>query len=306
MGIRPIYYTLDKKKNEFIFASEIKAILLVSKQKHDISNKAFAQTALFWTSVNNISSFNKIFSLPSNCYLVLDKNMDCKIKSYTDILFSNKQKIQNENIHEKIVNAVKSQLFGEVGFCSYLSGGVDSSIIALFIKINNKKIDIFRIFRDKSYDESDAQKLMAQFIKSNHYTLKIKNNDIPDNFLKTVEHSETFLFRTAPVPMYLLSKFVNKKGHKVFFSGEGADEVFFGYDIFFETKIRKFWAKSPNSKWRFLLFKKLYKYLPQFNNSRYFSMIKDFYKSSLKIEDDLFYSHFIRWSQYEYMRNFLI
>ena len=122
--------------------------------------------------------------------------------------------------------------------------------------------------------------------------------------MQTIHAAETFLFRTAPVPMYLLSKFVKTKGHKVFFTGEGADEILFGYDIFFETKIRKFWAKEKNSKSRFLLFKKLYNYLPQFKNSRYFKLIKDFYKTSLDVENDLFYSHFVRWTQYNYMSSY--
>lgn len=306
LGIRPLYYSLNKNSSEFLFASELKAILLVSKQEHRISHKAFAQTALFWTTIGNSSSFEKIFCLPSNSFMVIGKSLNINIQPYEDILISRNDKISPKKYYDKIQDSVKSQIFGEVGFCSYLSGGIDSSIIAYLLNsISKNKIDTFSIsFDDESYDESSAQKLMSKFINSNHHTLKIKNEDIPNNFFKTIEHAETFIFRTAPVPMLLLSKLVSKKGHKVFFSGEGADEIFFGYDIFFETKIRKFWSKSPNSKNRFLLFKKLYKYLPQFSNSRYFSMIKDFYKTSLSIDDDLFYSHFVRWSQYEYMRNF--
>ena len=66
------------------------------------------------------------------------------------------------------------------------------------------------------------------------------------------------MFRTAPVPMYLLSKHVRSQGHKVVFTGEGADEILLGYDLFGETKIRKFWSKLPNSNLRPELLKKLY------------------------------------------------
>ena len=165
---------------------------------------------------------------------------------------------------------------------SLLKGSVpikNGSIIAFLLnKISKSPIDTFSIsFRDKAYDESAAQKKVSHFLKSNHYSIKVGNEEIANNFLKTIHHTETFLFRTAPVPMFLLANYVKKNGHKVFFSGEGADEIFFGYDIFFETKIRKFWSKEPSSKSRFLLFKKLYKYLPQFSNSRYFNIIKDLY-----------------------------
>ena len=62
--------------------------------------------------------------------------------------------------------------------------------------------------------------------------------------------------------MYLLSKLVNKNGHKVVFSGGGADEVMLGYDIFSELKIRKFWSRNPNSNIRGNLFLKLYGFYP--------------------------------------------
>ena len=56
------------------------------------------------------------------------------------------------------------------------------------------------------------------------------------------------MFRTAPVPMYLLSKLVKDNGHKVVFTGEGADEILLGYDIFGENRIRRFWSRNKNSK----------------------------------------------------------
>ena len=91
-------------------------------------------------------------------------------------------------------------------------------------------------------------------------------------------------------PQCLCIYFLNlskQKGIKSF-SQEKEQMRYFLVTIFFETKIRKFWAKEKNSKSRFLLFKKLYNYLPQFKNSRYFKLIKDFYKTSLDVENDLF------------------
>jgi asparagine synthase (glutamine-hydrolysing) len=94
-----------------------------------------------------------------------------------------------------------------------------------------------------------------------------------------------------------------ENGFKVIYSGEGADEILFGYDIFFENRIRNFWKKYPNSSFRPALLKKLYQYLPQFKNSRYFSIIKDFYKSTL-ISDSQFYSHLSRWAQFRHVSSF--
>ena len=305
-GIRPIYYSLNKLSS-FIFASEIKSILSVSDVNHSINGYSLAFTSMFWTNIGNHTSFEDIHILPANHYLILNENFQMDIVTYDNIFFrENITQNKSFNLYDSLRNSVKNQIFGEVGFCSYLSGGIDSSIIAYLLKnITKKKIDTFSIsFDEKDYDESPAQSEVSKFLGTNHNTLKIGKNDISKNFLKTIHATETFLFRTAPVPMYLLSKFVKTKGHKVFFTGEGADELLFGYDIFFETKIRKFWAKDKNSKSRFLLFKKLYNHLPQFKNSRYFKLIKDFYKTSLDVENDLFYSHFVRWAQYSYMSSY--
>ena len=304
-GIRPVYYVLTKSK-KFFFSSEIKSILSVSDSEHSINGYSLAFTSMFWTNIGDETAFENIKILQPSSYLKLDDNFNLIIKKYGDSFFNNKKNIATIDLQDSLTKSVKSQLFGEVGFCSYLSGGIDSSIIAyLLSKITKNKIDTFSIsFTNQEYDESLAQKKISNFLNTNHNSLLIKDNDISKNFLKTVHAAETFLFRTAPVPMYLLSKFVQQKGHKVFFSGEGADEILFGYDIFFETKIRKFWSKNINSKIRFLLFKRLYNYLPQFKNSRYFKLIKDFYKSSLVVEHDLFYSHFVRWSQYNFMNSY--
>ena len=69
------------------------------------------------------------------------------------------------------------------------------------------------------------------------------------------------MLRTAPVPLMMLSGLVRSSGYKVVLTGEGADEVFGGYDLFKEAKIRRFWARQPQSKWRPALLERLYRYL---------------------------------------------
>ena len=166
-------------------------------------------------------------------------------------------------------------------------------------------MDTFSIkFENKEYDESEKQETMAKFLKSNHNSLYIKNVQIYENFFKAVNHAETLFFRTAPVPMLLLSKLVKKNGHKVVFSGEGADETMLGYDIFSEMRIRKFWSKEKNSKRRNLLFAKLYGYLPQFRNKKYLPLTTGFYRNYLDFKDNDFFSHEIRWSQYDQIKSF--
>ena len=72
--------------------------------------------------------------------------------------------------------------------------------------------------------------------------------------------SSLFL-RTAPAPLFILSKLVRTEDFKVVVTGEGADEMMGGYDIFKEAKIRRFWARQPDSTWRPQLLKRLYPYM---------------------------------------------
>jgi asparagine synthase (glutamine-hydrolysing) len=95
--------------------------------------------------------------------------------------------------------------------------------------------------------------------------------------------------------MFLLSRLVREKGIKVVMTGEGADEILGGYNIFKETKIRRFWANEPNSTFRPLLLKKLYPYLPQMKHSNA-NMLKMFFGFKLDDIDNPFYSHQLRWN----------
>ena len=309
-GMRPVYYKNNNKV--FLYSSEIKSIIAFEETAPTTSLMSIASTSLFWSNIGNMTSFKDIFQIPPGNYLIFC-NGKVEVKKYWEnpiSLLNNKDSLTNnfkyDDFFQLVKDAVKRQIHGEVGFSSYLSGGIDSSVISYVLtQIQKSPIDTFSIeFENKEYDESKAQKNIQKIINSNHYSLKISNQDIADNFEKAITHSESHLFRTAPIPMFLLSKYVREKGHKVVFTGEGADEILLGYDLFGETKVRKFWSKYPSSKSRPELLKKLYNYLPQFKNSRYFEITKEFYKKNLQNYDDNFYSHQIRWEQYVMIKSF--
>ena len=301
-GIRPIYYFF--KKNCFLFGSEIKTIISSKVENFTLNQSSLENTALFWTNICDNSSIKNIKVLQPGYYLRIRNNKISTTRYFINPIL-NKQKYNSSlnkvDFIEKFQKAIKNQIHGEVGHACYLSGGIDSAALAFFLnKYTKKKLDTFSIeFFNKEYDESSKQKNFSKFLKTNHRSIKVDKKDIANNFEAVVNHAETFLFRTAPVPLYLLSKFVKKFNHKVVFTGEGADEVLLGYDIFFENRIRQFWRKNKRSKIRPLLFKKLYNYLPQFNNDRYFDISKDFYKKFLINHKSIYFSHLVRWSQYD-------
>ena len=311
-GIRPLFYKYTK--SDFVFASEIKSIFSFYNESNNTSFQSILNTSMLWTNYEKLSAFENIYQLEPGSYLIFHNGKISKKKYWTNSIYkfndNDKDKsysnIKKNFLIDELKKAILKQIHGEVGFASYLSGGIDSSIIALLLtRITKEKIDTFSVeFENNEYDESNSQKKISKFINTNHRSIRISKDDIANNFENTINHSETHLFRTAPVPMYLLSKLVKDNGHKVVFTGEGADEILLGYDIFAENRIRRFWSRDKKSKLRPQLLKKLYRYLPQFKNSRYFEMIKDFYLKNLEDSKNIFYSHFVRWDQFQSINKF--
>jgi asparagine synthase (glutamine-hydrolysing) len=136
-------------------------------------------------------------------------------------------------------------------------------------------------FADNEFDESVYQKKMVDHINSDNFSLKIEQKDINNNFLEAVYHFERPVFRTAGVPLFLLSENVNSSGIKVVLTGEGADEILFGYDSFKEIKLLEFWSRFPKSKLRPLLIKQLYPHLKHYKETKQFGLIRMFYEGFL-------------------------
>jgi asparagine synthase (glutamine-hydrolysing) len=302
-GIRPLFYYHEK--NSLVFASEIKSIIRAVNNDFQVDVESLKQISMFWTNIGKQTSVKGISELEPGSCLVWKSGQVNSFKFYKEPLleicnYNYSKTDAKKSFFSHLNNSVEKQLHGEVGFAIYLSGGIDSAAIAYILSKKSKKpLDTFSIsFQDSDYDESEAQRQISKFLGTHHSEIKIKNSDISNNFSKVIDHCETLLFRTAPVPLFLLSKHVRNSGHKVVYTGEGADEMLLGYDIFFENRIRKFWSKDINSKYRGELLRRLYHYLPQFKNSRYFKIAKDFYKKTLKNDDNnFFYSHLVRWSQ---------
>jgi asparagine synthase (glutamine-hydrolysing) len=202
-----------------------------------------------------------------------------------------------EEFDDLLHDAVKIRLRADVPVGAYLSGGLDSSVTTAFIKdIFPGILNTYSIgFTDKIFDETEYQLEVAKFLDTNHSAFTCSTNDIIANFEKTIWHTEFPLLRTSPTPMYLLSKKVRESNIKVVITGEGADEILAGYNIFKEAKIRRFWANEPNSTARPKLLAKLYPYLPMMKESPDFAL-KMFFGYKLGETENPLYSHLLRWN----------
>jgi asparagine synthase (glutamine-hydrolysing) len=129
--------------------------------------------------------------------------------------------------------------------------------------------------------------------------------DVGRIFPDVIWHTETPILRTAPAPLFLLSKLVHQHDLKVVLTGEGADEVLAGYNIFKEMKVRRFWAREPDSQVRPLLLKRLYPYIRDLSNGSG-AYLQAFFQKGLGDTDSPHYSHAIRWANTARIRRFLV
>jgi asparagine synthase (glutamine-hydrolysing) len=202
-------------------------------------------------------------------------------------------------------DAIRLRLRADVPVAAYLSGGVDSSLIcALAQKQLAGSLQTFSVtFAHSRYDERAFQQQVADALSTEHHAVHVADDDIGELLPRVVEHAENVLLRTAPAPFFRLSALVHDHRTKVVLTGEGADEVFLGYDLFKETQIRKFWARQPASNCRPRLFQRLYRYLPLSSQSP--EMLRQFYGIGLERPDALEFSHLIRWTNSGRITRFL-
>jgi asparagine synthase (glutamine-hydrolysing) len=300
VGIRPLFYT--RSDGRLLFASEIKAILAVAPERAALDQQGLAQTFTFWATIGRRTLFRGVQSLPPGHLLIVDKGGET-LQCYWDWKFPAAPGRTDlsldaaaEELHGLLQGAVRQQLRADVPVGAYLSGGLDSSGIAALARQSMEGLQTFSIvFDDPEYDESGFQRQLAEHLAVKHSPIRCTYRDIGDAFPDLIWHTETPVLRTAPAPLMLLSRHVHDAGFKVVLTGEGADEVFAGYDLFKEGKIRRFWAKRPDSLRRSSLLSRLYPYLgrsPVAN--RHFARL--FFGHRLQELDSPFYAHLTRWA----------
>jgi asparagine synthase (glutamine-hydrolysing) len=303
-GIRPLFWWSNG--GSINFASEVKALLANREVSVTIDPRGLIQSFRFWTVVGERTMFGEIKQVPPGHTLswrrgkaTLERYWNWPFSASVEPLRLNSDAEYCEAFHDAFAQSVKRQAMADVEVGAYISGGIDSSVIVRHLdEVNGKRsLSTFSVaFDDADYDESSAQQAVVQHYRTNHRVARIGVRDIAEDFPNAVVHAETALFRSAPVPMYRLSKEVRAAGIKVVMSGEGADEILLGYDLFREAKIRRFWARQPASRCRGQLLRRLYDYLPQYKDPRYFNLMLDFYRPTLTQSDDPHYAMAVRWS----------
>jgi asparagine synthase (glutamine-hydrolysing) len=310
-GIRPLFYT--KTTDSFIFGSEIKILFEHPEVRAEIDPVAMSQVFTFWSAISPRTVFKDIYEVPPGHFLKISRGLNPVIQPFWSLKFPVgpegrfKGSIDEaaEQLEYLLTDAVRLRMRADVQVAAYLSGGLDSSATtALIKKVAPDTLETFSIgFEDDEFDETAYQQEVSKYLGTKHTAFTCTRQDIGNYFPDVIWHSEIPILRTAPVPMYCLSKKVRENKIKVVITGEGADEMLAGYDIFKEGIIREFWSRQPDSKYRPLLLQKLYPYLAQFKGKNK-NMLKFFFGYQLQDTSSPFYSHILRWRNTTGIQNF--
>jgi asparagine synthase (glutamine-hydrolysing) len=301
VGILPLHYAVQGGR--LFFASEVKAILAADGMDRALDPMALDQIFTFWTHLPGRTFFKGIREIPPGHFLEwADGKMS--LARYWDISFSPPAGQLDLPLPEicrelgrVLMDSVRLRLRADVPVGCYLSGGLDSTGLTAMVKkhaVNPPKTFGIR-FEETAFDEGGYQEEAVRFLGTEHDEVRVKNEEIGSFFQEVLWHCEKPLLRTAPVPLFLLARRVRRDGLKVVLTGEGADEVFGGYNIFRETKVRRFWARQPESSWRPALIQRLYPYIFNGGNRKAGHFLKSFFGAGLDRAEDPFFSHRIRW-----------
>lgn len=308
LGIRPLFYMWND--GALLFASEVKALRAGLGRGLDLDVDGLAQVFTCWATVGDRTAFRDVRMLPAGHMLAVEGGR-ARLVRYWDWNFDGSAAggisfhEAADQLRELLVDAVRLQLRADVPVGAYLSGGLDSSaIVGIIRRHTGNPLRTFSIaFDDAEFDESGYQQQVARFLGTEHETLRCSRRDIGAQFPAFIWHAEAPVVRTAPVPLMLLAERVREAGIKVVLTGEGADEVFGGYDLFKEGKIRRFWAARPDSPWRPALLRRLYPYLrhsPVGNQA----FASGFFGRGLADTHDPGYAHRARWNTTRRLWNF--
>lgn len=267
-GIKPLLYRFENK--QLIFASEIKAILPFQNTR-EINFKALNSFFRYNYIPAPESIFTGIHKVMPAC-LIEWKGGEITTEKYysyypSDRTFKGSYDSAVEGVRNLLIDSTHQRMISDVPLGSFLSGGVDSSIVSAIAAKETKHLNTFSVgFKDQpQFDETKYANEVAKHIKSNHTVFSLSNDDLLSHFEDTLTYLDEPFADSSALNMFILSK-RTKEQVTVVLSGDGADEMFSGYNkheaLFFSDQktvknqliknlggVASILPKSRNSKW---------------------------------------------------------
>ncbi|MEJ5266466.1 MAG: asparagine synthase (glutamine-hydrolyzing) [Bacteroidales bacterium] len=307
MGINPLVFYKDD--NFFVFGSELKSLLAFGIQK-----KINYSALNFYFKLNylptEISILDNVFKLNPGHFLIVNKEGIKKQKYYqipipVENEYETDYKSSAKKLRELLSESVKRRLISDVPICTFLSGGIDSSIITAIASQYTKDLNTFSIgFKNEEfYDETKYAELLSKRYKTNHTAFLIQPKDMLEDVFKVLEYLDEPFGDSSSIAVYRLSKLVRQKA-TVALSGDGADEMFAGYN----KHSAHFMAKYAGSKEKLTaLLNPLWKNLPKSRSSKYTNYIRQLnrFAEGFKLSPEERYFYWASIGYDDYVNNLL-
>lgn len=234
IGICPLFYTTVN--GHVVFASEIKAILEYPGVERKLNLKAVDQLMNFPGIVSPVTFFEGIYSLEGGHMLEIRPGQEIRNIEYWDMIYEAQEEDRGEayyveNLRELLKKAISRRLVADVPIGFYISGGLDSSVVACFIGkfLLNSYYSFSAEIGTGELDESRFQKMIRDEVSSTHYSTKVAEEEIWENLPEVIYHAEAAVKESYDVAAYLLSGLVRESPAKAVLTGQGSDEFFCGY-----------------------------------------------------------------------------
>lgn len=258
-GVRPLFYA--QRNGDLYFGSEIKAILASGEVEPSLDPRGLDEVLRFGAARPPRTPFSGIAALEPGTYGIWEDGAFW-LRHYYELDYpeaSEEPPDVIEQLDELMLRSVGMRLRADVPVGAYLSGGLDSSIIASLARSASlHPLQSFSITNDiPEFDDSLHQEEVASAMGSVHTASVIGMNTIAESFPDVLWHTETPLLGSAPTLMFHLGKLTKECGVNVVVGGEGADEVFLGNDLFKEVSVRRFCLRRPQSLGRQRLFDRI-------------------------------------------------
>ena len=242
-GEKPLYYL--KSDNEFIWASELKSIVDQLDYKPEISKGGLNLFFKLTYTPAPFTIFENIFKLEANHYIEYDLiSHEIDIQSIGKPKKEHKENISfveaKNKVHDLVLQSIESRTVSDVPIGTFLSGGVDSSIVSLGVsQLTDKKIDTFSIgFEKASFDETYKSQLVAKLINSSHHEFTLTEDDLKTDLDNILFNFDEPFADSSALPAYFVSKKTSNYV-KVALTGDGGDEVFGGYNKYYMGKLNE-------------------------------------------------------------------
>lgn len=249
LGEKPLVYF--NKNGQFVFASEIKALLQIPGVERKVNNSGLHHYLTYQYVPSPDTIFEGIKKLPPAHYLLYDRNGNIRIERYWKLNFNSRQKnhadVQefSDLIRTELEESVKLRLISDVPLGAFLSGGIDSSlIVGMMGKLSGKPVKTFSIgFEEKDFDELIYAKLVSDHFATEHHEFVVRPNAI-EILPKLIWHYNEPFADSSAIPTYYLAN-VTKNYVKVVLTGDAGDENFAGYKRYLWSKWVALFIKIP-------------------------------------------------------------